>query len=120
MTTSFTLQEEFALGGSFTWRLKESQIRFRGSGSFSQLVNQRIPASNEQISEFIDALDLLDVWSWRNNYNPDELEFITEDGSSWSFTINIDQRTWKCGGQNASPAFLDPKKPRFVGADTRC
>lgn len=31
--------------------------------------------------------------------------------TAWlAFTINIDQRTWKCGGQNASPAFLDPQK----------
>ncbi len=103
MSTSFTLQEEFALGGGFTWRLKDAEIRYRGSGAYSQLVNQRIPARGERIAEFIDALNLLDVWSWRDDYNPEDMGFVTEDGSSWSFTINIDERVWKCGGYNASP-----------------
>lgn len=110
MPTSFTLQEEFALGSGFTWRLKDAEIRYRGSGAYSQLVNQRIPARDDRIAEFIDALNLLDVWSWRDDYNPEDMGFVTEDGSAWSFTINIDERVWKCGGYNASPSFRDPKR----------
>jgi hypothetical protein len=80
MTTSFTLQENFARGGGFTWRLKDAEIRYRGSGSYSQLINQRIPASHERIAEFIDAVSLLDVWSWRDDYNSEELGFMTLGG----------------------------------------
>jgi len=110
MTTSFTLQEEFALGGGFTWRLKESEIRYRGSGKYSQLLNQRIPASDQRIADFIDALTLLDVWSWRNDYDPEDVGFVTMDGSSWRFAIRIDDRECECGGRNAYPAFRNPRQ----------
>lgn len=108
--TTFTLQEDFALGGGFTWRLKDSEIRYRGSGAYSQLVNQRIPANDDRIANFHDALDLLDVWSWRDDYDPEDVGFVTMDGSSWRFAVSIDDRNCKCGGNNAYPAFIDPRQ----------
>lgn len=110
MPSSFTLSEQFALGGDFTWRLKDSEIRCRGSGEYAQIVNQRIPVSDERVVAFKDALDLLDVWSWRNDYDPDDVGFMTDDGSSWSFAASIDGRECKCGGVNAYPAFGDASK----------
>jgi hypothetical protein len=102
MLTTFTLQEDFALGGGFTWRLKDMELRYRGSGAYSQLVNQRIPASEDRIADFIDALNLLDVWSWRDDYDPEDLGFVTMDGSSWTFALSIADRDCKCGGNNFS------------------
>ncbi len=81
MANSFTLQEDFALGGGFSWRLKDSEIRYRGSGTYSQLVNRRIPACDDQIANFIEALNLLDVWSWRDDYDPEDVGFVTMGGS---------------------------------------
>ena len=107
MSSSFTLSDQFALGGEFTWRLKDSEIRYRGKGEYSQIVNRRIPASDEQIAAFKDALDLLDVWSWRNDYDPDDVGFMVDDGSSWLFAASIDGRECECGGVNAYPAFQD-------------
>jgi len=110
MPPTFTLQEDFALGGGFTWRLKDSEIRYRGTGTYSQLVNQRIPAGDDQFANFIDALNLLDVWSWRDDYEPEDVGFVTMDGSSWTFAICIADRDCKCGGNNAYPAFRDPRQ----------
>lgn len=107
---SFTLTEQYALGGAYTWRLKEGEIRYRGSDEFARLVNQRIPASDEQIAAFNDALELLDVWSWRDNYDPGDVGFATSDGSAWSFAASIESRECKCGGANGYPSFADASK----------
>lgn len=105
---TFALTEVFALGGQYTWRLKESEIRFRGSGEFAGLVNRRIPASEKQIFEFCDALEFLDVGSWRSDYTPEDLGFACCDGSAWSFSMSFSNQTHQCGGVNAYPSFADP------------
>ncbi len=107
MEASFTLTERFSLGGEYTWRLKDSEIRFRGSRQFAQLVNQRIPAASERIEAFRDALDLLNVWSWRNDYAPEDVGWTTMDGSAWSFAASIGDRQCQCGGTNGYPSFAD-------------
>ena len=105
MLPTFTLTEQYALGGEYTWRLKESQIRYRGSHQFAGLVNQRIPASDWQINTFNDALNLLDVWSWRDDYDPKDVGFVMIDGSAWSFTAAIGHQECKCAGANGYPSF---------------
>ena len=109
MISSFRLSEEFFLGGKYVWRLKESQIRFRGSGEFAQLVDQRITASEKQVAAFEDALELLDIWSWRNDYESKDVGCITDDGSVWTFSASINGAEVNCGGANAYPAFRDAK-----------
>jgi hypothetical protein len=52
MQLTFTLTEQHAFGSQYSWWLKESEIRFRGTGDFERLVTQRIPASAAQIEEF--------------------------------------------------------------------
>jgi hypothetical protein len=115
MAPTFTLSEQFALGGDFTWRLKDAEIRYRGSGEHAQIVNQRIPANDERIAAFKDALDLLDVWSWRSDYDPDDVGFMTDDGSSWSFAASIGDQQCKCGGVNAYPSFRDASQTTLDG-----
>ena len=115
MPPSFTLSETFALGGDFTWRLKDSEIRYRGSGEYAHVVNKRIPANDDRIAAFKDALDLLDVWSWRNDYDPDDVGFMTEDGSSWTFAASINDQHCKCGGVNAYPSFRDTLQTTLHG-----
>lgn len=107
MIDSFALNERYALGGEYTWRLKESEVRFRGSMQFASLVNRRIPARDHQVSAFRDALDMLDVWSWRSDYRPEDVGCVTMDGSAWSFQASIGGRNCKCGGVNGYPSFAD-------------
>lgn len=108
MIAQFTLREQYALGGQYTWRLKESELRFRGEGRFKGMVNQRIPAGDERVSEFVDVLNLLEVWKWRSNYSPSELGFEVLDGSAWWFSANCGSLQVECGGENAYPSFADP------------
>jgi hypothetical protein len=89
MPPSFTLTEQFAFGSSYSWRLKESEIRFRGAGDFEHLVRRRIPASEQQVASFFAALDLIQVWGWRSDYDPSDLGVMIEDGSSWSFVAPL-------------------------------
>jgi hypothetical protein len=57
---SFSLSEIFALGGHhYEWRLKQQEIKFRGSGRFQNLLSCRIPVSDEQIAQLKAALELL-------------------------------------------------------------
>jgi len=105
MSSSFTLHESYELGGAFTWRLKESEIRFRGSGIYANLVDRRIPAEFDQIVNFVDALNLIDVWTWREDYHPHDVGFEVMDGSTWSFVAAIEGNECKCGGFNAYPSF---------------
>ncbi|MBL8870114.1 MAG: hypothetical protein JNK90_10000 [Planctomycetaceae bacterium] len=110
MIETFTLNERFALGGEYTWRLKDGEIRFRGSRQFASLVNQRIPAPEQQVDAFRDALDLLDVWSWRNDYGPEDVGYAVLDGSAWTFEAAYAGRQCKCGGANGYPSFADASK----------
>jgi hypothetical protein len=110
MQPSFTLTEEFAFGSMYSWRLKESEIRFRGTGDYERLVMRRIPASEKRIELFFSALDLIQVWEWRSDYDPSDFGAMVDDGSSWTFVAAIGPRKCRCGGMNAYPSFADPKK----------
>lgn len=110
MHPSFTLTEQFAFGSRYSWRLKESEIRFRGSGDYERLVLQRIPASAEQIAAFFSAVDLLQVWAWRNDYDPQDVGLVVMDGSVWTFSASFEGRNCQCGGENGYPSYLDPKQ----------
>ncbi len=105
---SFVLSEEGAFNDSFEWRLKEQEIRFRGSGAYANLVHRRIPASDEQIRAFTEALRLLEVWEWRNDYSPEDAGWMVDDGSAWKFEAEINGRICRCGGANAYPAYSSP------------
>ena len=63
-----------------------------------------------QIASFLAALDLIQVWEWRNDYNPDELGVEVCDGSAWSFSADIGGRNCHCSGTNSYPSFINPKQ----------
>jgi hypothetical protein len=107
MQRTFTLTEQSAFGSGYSWRLKDSEIRFRGTGDFERLVTRRIPASETQIDEFFSAVDLIEVWDWRSDYDPSDVGATVDDGSSWSFTASDGERQCHCGGVNAHPSFAD-------------
>lgn len=110
MQPSFTLSEQFAFGSEYSWRLKESEIRFRGSGDYERLVLRRIPVSDEQIASFFAALELIQVWDWRSDYGPTDCGFTVCDGSAWSFSASFGGRSCRCGGENAYPSFSNAKQ----------
>lgn len=109
MERTFTLAEQSAFGSRYSWRLVDSEIRFSGAGDFERLVTRRIPASEAQVDEFFAALDLLQVWEWRSDYDPGDVGLAVLDGSSWSFIASDGERECRCGGVNAHPSFADPK-----------
>lgn len=108
---TFTLTEQFALGGEYSWRLKDSQIRYRGSERFANQVLQRIPATPGQVDDFVALLDLLDVWNWDSNYDSFDAGWMVEDGSTWTFAASIEGRSCKTGGSNAYPSIRSISVP---------
>lgn len=115
MQPTFTLTEQSAFGSQYSWRLKDSEIRFRGSGDYEGLVLRRIPASDEQIASFFAALELIQVWEWRTDYNPNDIGFSVDDGSAWAFSAVFGERNCHCSGENAYPSFTDPKQTTMYG-----
>ena len=107
MQRTFTLAEQSAFGSQYSWRLVDSEIRFRGAGEFERLVTRRIPASDAQVDEFFAALELIRVWEWRSDYDPSDVGVAVQDGSSWSFIASDGERECHCGGVNAYPSFAD-------------
>jgi len=111
MHPQFTLTNTHSRGGHFySWRLKEGEIRFRGRGEYEGLVLQRIPASAEGIAEFHSALDLVSVWTWRNDYKPGDVDMACLDGSYWTFTASFGSYSCDAAGENAYPSIADPKQ----------
>lgn len=106
---SFDISERYELGEhAWSWRLKDQKIRFRGAGKYSQLVSQRIPASESQVDSIIQAFDLLSVWRWRSDYHPQDVDVEVCDGSSWTFNVAFNGKTNRAAGSNAYPSFADP------------
>lgn len=97
----FELSEDSAFTGRKTLRLKGNYIKFRGfNGDVSPVV-----ARNDQIAEFKEVLDFLDVWHWKTNYDPEECGMVVLDGKSWSFTANLMDLHCATGGFNAYPSL---------------
>ncbi len=113
----FTLTERFALGGDYSWRLKDSQIRYRGSERFANQVLQRIPVTPSQVNDLIALLDLLDVWNWSSKYDFFDAGCMVEDGSTWTFDASIDGRSCRSGGGNAYPSIQSVSVPSFSSRD---
>jgi hypothetical protein len=110
MNATFEISQSFCLGGEYSWRLKDAEIRYRGTREFKELIVGRIPAPEWQVERFVAALDLLDVWNWRNNYQPDDIGHLVLDGGWWSFNAVIGVRSIKAAGVNAYPSYADPQQ----------
>ena len=114
-TQSFELGEHLFLIGEYSWRLKDGELRYRGKGEFAHEVLGRIPVTDAQIERFTDALDLLQVWEWRDDYDPEDIEigcansltWVIEDGGAWWFKARLNERTCRCAGGSAFPSYAD-------------
>ncbi len=107
---SFSIMESLEFGGSQRWRLKGGEIRYRGSGEFAGLIRGRIPIDEDQANSFFDALDLLEVWGWQENYRPEDIGWGVMDGSTWSFEAAVRGRKCRTGGSNGYPSYASAGK----------
>lgn len=106
---SFNISEQHDRGDhSWSWRLKDNEIRFRGTGDYAHLVTRRIPADDSQLDSLKDAFDLLNVWEWRDNYHSHDANLEVLGGSSWTFDANWPTRKNHAAGSNGYPSFGDP------------
>jgi len=55
-------------------------------------------------------LELIQVWEWRNDYDPNDVGFAVLDGSTWMFSATCGGQSCHCGGVNAYPSFADPQQ----------
>ncbi len=106
----FEIREHHTFSGDRSWRLKGGHIRIRDRSNVESHVTKPITAPRERISYFLASLEFLDVWKWRNDYQPGECGYTVLDGLSWSFNGDIEGRTIRAGGENAYPSFADVRK----------
>ena len=104
---TFEFGESRCFEGSYSWRLKAGELRYRGTESFAKQITGRIPVSDQQLERFVAALDLLEVWRWREDYKPSDAGREVSDGGTWWFKAAIDQRICNAAGKNAFPSFED-------------
>lgn len=106
----FELGFSLELGGQYSWRLKEGELRYRGIREFAGLIEGRIPVSDGQIERFVAALDLLDSWNWRDDYHPQDVQMEVMDGGHWWFKAKLHDRVCNTAGENAYPSYHDPRQ----------
>ena len=102
---SFEFAEDIVFSGSYSWRLKDGELRYRGTDQFRDPSIIRLPVRDEQIERFVAALDFLDVWHWKEHYDPEDAGYCADDGGSWSFRALIRGRSCNTSGTNAFPSF---------------
>ncbi|MCU0564997.1 MAG: hypothetical protein MUF49_00170 [Oculatellaceae cyanobacterium Prado106] len=109
---TFTLSETSAFGNGYLWQLQASEqtseLLFQKTSLYEVQLLEQIPVSTIQITAFQAALNLLDVWHWRENYSSEEISAMVLDGSSWSFSAEFADQKCCCQGHNAYPAFVSP------------
>ncbi|WP_144057409.1 hypothetical protein [Novipirellula maiorica] len=115
-TLTFHLHEDRCFVGQLNWIRDETQLRFSGADElqhFDTFRNKHLPCISttpEQLAEFADALNLLDVWTWRDQYRSEDCGTIVDDGYNWRFTAQLGDLRCKSAGYNAVPSFADPQK----------
>ena len=112
---SFEFGENICFTGGYSWRLKDGELRYRGDHKFAKLINGRIPVTAGQIEQFVAAMNLLDVWRWRDDYHPNDNGMEVCDGGEWWFSANLAGREVKAGGCNAFPSYADPHQSVLYG-----
>lgn len=86
--------------------LSNDVLRFLGCGRYEGKLREEIQIDQTKIERFLDALRLLEMKEWKNEYI---CEF-TDDGEAWKFEALIDDKEFQTSGRNAYPAFKDPKE----------
>lgn len=112
---SFDLGEKrhSSLDHSYSWRLKDGELRYRGKGEYHVEPFGRLQTTPQQIERFIESLKFLQVVAWKQRYRPEDGGFAVLDGKWWWFKASVGDVTIDTGGDNAYPAFDDPKKTAY-------
>lgn len=67
--------------------------------------NKIIKPSEEQWDTFLERIEELRVWDWKESYHANIL-----DGIQWSIEMSFDDRSIKSWGNNCYPAYHDNEK----------
>ena len=103
----FEFGESCFSAGEYSWRLKDGELRYRGTGSFSGLIAGRIPVTVDQFDRFVAAMNFLDVWGWKHSYQPADTGWMVLDGGRWWFKASLNGRECETCGDNAFPGYED-------------
>ena len=115
MPDRFLISLDGAFGDSFSWRLKDGELRYRGEGLYAGFLSGRIPVREDDLKRFRAACDLLEVRRWRDNYDAFECGWSVMDGYRWSFRAEFDgAAAVRSGGCNAYPSYADPGEPSLT------
>lgn len=69
-----------------------------------------IAPSRAQWTRFWRTIDELDVWSWRDRYEPGgrfEPKGLIRDGTHWSVSLQVGDRRVETAGDNSGPGSTD-------------
>lgn len=90
-------------GRSYTVELYDSAIRYRSRERDRLLSDETLEPTDQEWSEFREALDSLEVWGWCSNYSDPR----TTDGTSWAFETSWGDETVSSGGSNGFPSRFE-------------
>ncbi len=98
-------QLHIAIGGYFgpSYSLKwvrDELIYSASKEGYDGRITETITPTAKQWQEFIQALDTIGVWSWRESYD----DPYVLDGTHWSVEIALWDREIKSSGSNSYPA----------------
>lgn len=63
---------------------------------------------------FLEAMNQMQVWRWKKNYDPQDIGETIYDGTDWHLVIEYRDRKIDTGGANAGPK---PGRPQKTSTD---
>ena len=87
-------------GHSYSVELRDGKLVYSHATPNGTGQQSTITPSPERWREFRRALDAIDVWRWRDSYEPSEPIF---DGTSWWLSLRYPDRSLVSDGGNAYP-----------------
>ena len=90
---------ELGLGGKLSVSYTSGKLYYECGHYRFEKVEYEPPAA--AWTTFWEAMDRLDVWSWKDRYEP--VDFVVLDGWSWSLNMKRGARHLTTSGSNATP-----------------
>jgi len=95
-------------GNLFDLRIDSDVASFVGSDIYQDRFPETMTLRPETIEQIGGALTLLAIFDWREEYRPEDVGSVIDDGGSWSLVASVDGKSVHSRGFNASPSYGSP------------
>lgn len=95
-------------GNLFDLKIDSGVATFAGSEIYQCRFPETMTLRPETIEQIDGALTLLGVFDWREEYRPEDIGSVVDDGGSWSLHASVGGMIVRSTGFNASPSYGSP------------